>query len=104
MSPNSDQSEKVTVDYAALSSQATKVGLQVGVLTLGIVLISVFGGLWLDRFFGTKPLLTIVLVLASAPVSLGLTVWVAKRAVKSTNPHAAQGRASIAKEGDTTGE
>jgi MFS family permease len=90
MSPNSDQPEKVTVDYTALSSQAAKVGLQVGVLTLGIVLISVFGGLWLDRLFGTKPLLTIFLVLASAPVSLTLTVWVAKRALNKKNPPGCQ--------------
>jgi F0F1-type ATP synthase assembly protein I len=104
MSPNSDQLEKVTVDYSALSSQATKVGLQVGVLMLGIVLISVFGGLWLDRLFGTKPLLTIILVIASAPISLGLTVWVAKRAVNKKTPPAAKGRDSKPVEGDTTGE
>jgi F0F1-type ATP synthase assembly protein I len=104
MSPNSDQPEKVTVDYAALSSQATKVGLQVGLLTLGIVLISVFGGLWLDRLFGTKPVLTIILVLASAPLSLGLTVRLAKRAVNKKNPPAAQGRDPKPEEGDTTGE
>jgi F0F1-type ATP synthase assembly protein I len=104
MSPNSDQPEKVTLDYSALSSQATKVGLQVGGLTLGIVLLSVFGGLWLDRLFGTKPLLTIILVLASAPLSLGLTVWVAKRAVTKKNPPAAHGRDAKPEEGDTTGE
>jgi F0F1-type ATP synthase assembly protein I len=104
MSPSSHQPEKVTVDYAAISSQATKVGLQVGVLTLSIVLISVFGGLWLDKFFGTRPLLTIVLVIASAPVSLGLTVWLAKRAVNKKKPSAADGRGSKPEEGDTTGE
>jgi F0F1-type ATP synthase assembly protein I len=105
MSQRSDQPDKVTVDYAALSSQATKVGLQVGVLTLGIVLISVFGGLWLDKLFGTKPILTIILVLASAPLSLWLTVRVAKRAVYKKPPPAAQGRdATKPEEGDTTGE
>jgi F0F1-type ATP synthase assembly protein I len=104
MSPNSDQPEKVTVDYSALSSQATIVGLQVGGLTLGIVLISVFGGLWLDRLFGTKPLLTIILVLASAPVSLTLTVWVAKRAVYKKTPPAVPGGDIKHEEGDMTGE
>jgi F0F1-type ATP synthase assembly protein I len=104
MSPNSDQPEKVTVDYSALSTQATIVGLQVGGLTLGIVLLSVFGGLWLDRLFGTKPWLTIILVLASAPLSLWLTVRVAKRAVNKKPPPAAHGRDSTPEEGDTTGE
>jgi len=88
MSQNSDRPDKVSVDYAALSSQAAKVGLQVGGLTLGIVLVAVFGGLWLDRLFGLKPLLTILLVLASAPLSLWLTVRVAKRAVRKNNPPA----------------
>jgi F0F1-type ATP synthase assembly protein I len=104
MSPNSDQPEKGAVDYSALSSQAAKVGVQVGVLTLGIVLVAVFGGLWLDRLFGTKPLLTIILVLASAPVSLTLTVWVAKRAVNKKTPPAAKGRESKPVEGEKTGE
>jgi len=104
MSPNSDQPEKVTVDYSALSTQATLVGLQVGGLTLGIVLLSVFGGLWLDRLFGTKPWLTIILVLASAPLSLWLTVRVAKRAVNKKPPPAAHVRDSTPEEGDTTGE
>jgi F0F1-type ATP synthase assembly protein I len=104
MSPNSDRPDKVTVDYGALSSQATRVGLQVGGLTLGIVLVAVFGGIWLDKLFGTKPILTIILVLASAPLSLWLTVRVAKRAVNKKDPPAAQGKDSKPEEGDTTGE
>jgi hypothetical protein len=104
MSPNSDRPDKVTVDYSTLSSQAAKVGLQVGILTLGIVLLSVFGGLWLDRLFGTKPILTIFLVLASAPLSLWLTVRVAKRAVNKKAPPAPQGSDAKREEGDTTGE
>lgn len=59
-----------------------EVGVQVAFITLGIVLISVFGGLWLDRILGTKPLLTVILVVASAPLSLFLTIWVAMRAVR----------------------
>jgi F0F1-type ATP synthase assembly protein I len=104
MSPESNKPEKVTIDYSALSSQATKVGLLVGGLTLGIVLISVFGGLWLDKVFGTKPILTIILVIASAPLCLGLTVRVAKRAVKNFNSPTAPGRENKPEEGDTTGE
>jgi hypothetical protein len=59
-----------------------EVGVQVAFITLGIVLISVFGGLWLDRILGTKPVLTVILVVASAPLSLFLTIWVAMRAVR----------------------
>ncbi len=65
--------------------KAMTVGAEVGCLTLVIVLGAVFGGLWLDRVFDTKPLITILLVLGSVPISLGLTFWVATRAVKDLN-------------------
>ena len=43
---------------------------QVGLATVLIVLAAALGGAWLDRTLDTRPLFTIVLVLASAPVSL----------------------------------
>ena len=43
---------------------------QVGCLTLIIILASVFGGLWLDRTFDTKPFFTLALLLAGIPVSV----------------------------------
>ncbi len=52
---------------------------QVGCLTLIIILASVFGGLWLDRTFGTKPVFTLVLVFAGIPVSVLLMLVVARR-------------------------
>ncbi len=71
--------EKTTIRYAALGTQALTVGGEVGCLTLMIVLGAVIGGLWLDRLLGTKPFFTVFLVLASAPLALGLTFWIAKR-------------------------
>ena len=52
---------------------------QVGCLTLVILSLSVLGGLWLDSHFGTKPILTVVLLLAGIPVSVILMVIVARR-------------------------
>ena len=43
---------------------------QVGCLTLVIILASVFGGLWLDNTFGTKPVFTLVLLFAGIPISV----------------------------------
>ena len=43
---------------------------QVGCLTLVIVLASVFGGLWLDKMFDTKPVFTLALLFAGIPVSV----------------------------------
>ncbi len=43
---------------------------QVGCVTLVIILAAVFGGLWLDARFQTRPAFTIGLLIASIPVSL----------------------------------
>jgi MFS-type transporter involved in bile tolerance (Atg22 family) len=63
----------------------TVVGIfgQVGCLTLIIILTALFAGLWLDKYFNTKPLFTIVLMLGSMPVSLLLMykiiMWATRR-------------------------
>lgn len=71
---------------SAFNMKTLTVGGEVGCLTLIVVLASVFGGLWLDNFFNTKPMITVALVLASAPISLVLTFWIAMRAIKNINP------------------
>ena len=70
----------------AFYSKAMLVGGEIGCVTLIIVLVAVLGGLWLDRLLGTKPIITIFLVLGSAPLSLVLTYWLAKRAVRGMDP------------------
>ena len=52
---------------------------QVGCLTLVIILASVFGGLWLDKTLGTKPIITLVLLFAGIPVSVFVMLTVARR-------------------------
>ena len=52
---------------------------QVGCLTLIIILASVFGGLWLDNMFGTKPVFTLALLFAGIPVSVLVMLVVARR-------------------------
>ena len=52
---------------------------QVGCLTLVIILASVFGGLWLDNAFGTKPVFTLVLLFAGIPVSVLVMLTVARK-------------------------
>lgn len=47
------------------------VAAQVGCVTLVIILVAVFGGLWLDSRFNTRPMLTLILLFGSIPVSLG---------------------------------
>lgn len=53
---------------------------QVGCLTLIIILAALFIGLWLDNSFGTKPYLTILLMIASVPVTLIVMFWIVRKA------------------------
>jgi len=51
---------------------------QVGCVTLVIILAAVLGGLWLDSRFQTRPLFTLVLVVASIPVSLMAMLFIVR--------------------------
>jgi len=52
---------------------------QMGCMTLVIILVSVFGGLWLDKVFDTKPVITLALLFAGIPVSVLLMLNVGRR-------------------------
>lgn len=104
MTPTGNPPEKDRVNYTAMSTQALTIGGEVGCLTLFIVLVSVFGGLWLDNLLGTKPLFTLILVLASAPISLGLTFWVARRALNRTQSTSTGKKQDQTLKGDQAGE
>jgi len=54
---------------------------QVGCLTLVVILASVFGGLWLDKVFGTKPVFTLVLLFAGIPLSVLLMLYVSRKSL-----------------------
>jgi hypothetical protein len=47
---------------------------QAGCVTLIVVIAALVAGLWLDNQLGTRPIVTILLVLASVPVSLYLMI------------------------------
>jgi hypothetical protein len=53
---------------------------QVGCLTLVVILVAVFGGLWVDARFQTKPIFTISFLIASIPVSLALMFTIVRLA------------------------
>jgi len=63
---------------------------QVGCLTLIIILASVFGGLWLDKTFDTKPVFTLVFLLAGIPVSVIVMLVVARRTLARLKDKAEQ--------------
>ena len=56
---------------------------QVGCLTLLVIMASVVGGLWLDKFFGTKPVITLVLLFAGIPLSVLLMLYASRKSLAS---------------------
>ena len=54
---------------------------QVGIVTLAIILLSVFGGLWLDKQFGTKSLFTAIFTIAGMPITIIVMYQIAKKTV-----------------------
>ncbi|HEY3311891.1 MAG TPA: AtpZ/AtpI family protein [Anaerolineales bacterium] len=59
---------------------------QVGCLTLVIIFGALIAGLWLDRYFATKPLFTILLMIASMPITLYLMFRVVQGATNRIRP------------------
>jgi F0F1-type ATP synthase assembly protein I len=86
MSQSNQPSEPIKGKQAVNNIALYSVGAQVGCATLLIVFLAVFIGIGLDKVLDTKPLFTIMFVLGSAPLSLFLTFWLAKRAVNNINP------------------
>lgn len=64
---------------------------QVGCLTLLIVFGALFGGLWLDNRFDTKPMYTIGLMIVSIPISLGVMLIVVRVAISRIKTSQPQG-------------
>ncbi|MCK4898704.1 MAG: AtpZ/AtpI family protein [Anaerolineales bacterium] len=79
MSPSSNQPEKNRAQYAFNLTLAVVAG-QVGCLTLLIVVGALFGGLWLDSRFQTKPMITVGLMVLSVPITLVVMFWVVRTA------------------------
>ncbi|HEX8992211.1 MAG TPA: AtpZ/AtpI family protein [Anaerolineales bacterium] len=71
---------------------------QMGCLTLVVIALSVLAGLWLDNTFHTKPIFTLVLLLAGVPASVILMVFVGR---KTLNRFKLKSRASGTEEKQT---
>ena len=78
--------EHKPLQSVSASMPVIALGGQIGCVTLVIVLLAAFGGIWLDNLLGTKPLLTILLILGAAPLSLFLTYLMSVRAIKKVTP------------------
>lgn len=79
-----DKDKKSRLQYNPSLTGAGLAG-QIGCVIPIIILLSVLGGSWLDRTFETDHIFTILLLLASLPLSIYLTIQMALRAVKDIN-------------------
>jgi ABC-type transport system involved in cytochrome c biogenesis permease subunit len=70
----------------ALNLTLASIAGQVGCLTLVIIFVALFAGLWLDRYFDTRPIFTIILLLSSVPVTLFLMFRLVKAATSRIKP------------------
>ena len=53
---------------------------QVGCLTVAVIFAALIAGLWLDNHFQTRPLFTILLFVASVPVTVVMMFAIVRRA------------------------
>jgi len=95
MPAESPQSDQVKNARASLQLAFSVLG-QVGLLTMGVIIVALVGGLWLDRLLSTKPLFTVLLMLASFPISYYIIYRIALNAVGKIKP--AAGKSSPKKE------
>ena len=73
---NSDQNRAQRAYNLTLAAVAG----QVGCLTLTIIIVALFGGLWIDSRLDTRPLATIILMVVSVPITVVTMIWVVKKA------------------------
>ena len=99
----SENNEHQPLQSVASSMPVIALGGQIGCVTLVLVLAAAFGGIWLDNLLGTKPFLTIILILGAAPLSLFLTYKMAVGAINKVNlPPAQDKKIETLKEDETS--
>jgi magnesium-transporting ATPase (P-type) len=77
MSQTGDQPEKKSALRTFNLALAAVTG-QVGCLTIVIILAAFLAGRWLDNQFGSDALFTVILMVASVPVTLVVMFWVVR--------------------------
>lgn len=97
MSPSSNQPEKNRAQNAFNLTLAA-VAAQVGCLTLVIVLAALFGGLWLDNKFDTRPMITVILMVSSVPVTLVVMFWIVRSATSRLQANKEQNTKNLQEE------
>jgi F0F1-type ATP synthase assembly protein I len=85
MSQAGDGSKKGSTRYAFNLVLVGAAG-GAGCLTVLIILIALFSGLWLDNTFDTRPLFTIILMVGSVPITLVAMLLVVRFSTSRIKP------------------
>ena len=102
MSQTGNQPEKKTALRSFNITLAAVTG-SVGCLTVAIILVAFLVGKWLDNQFGSDALFTVVLMVASVPVTLVVMFWVV-RSVTSRFAKLPEQNSKEAEEGTESGK
>jgi F0F1-type ATP synthase assembly protein I len=94
MSQTGDQSTQ-SRKQSAFNLTLAAVASQVGCLTIIIVFVALFAGLWLDNYFKTRHLFTILFLVGSMPVSLVLMFKVVTAATSRMKPSTSKGNPDL---------
>ncbi len=77
---------------------------QVGCVTLVIIIAAVLGGLWLDARFQTRPIFTLILLIASIPVSLVAMLYIVRLVTSKIKANPPEGNLDESKHQETPQE
>jgi len=100
MEPTGQTPKKDRAQYAVNMTLAVVAG-QVGCMTLFVILLALFGGLWLDSRLDTRPLFTVILMIASIPVTLIGMFWVVRKATSQIQNTSSNKPAEIQEDGNS---
>ena len=70
----------------SFKSAVTITVIGVAVITFVVIFLALFAGLWLDKLLNSRPILTIVLVIISIPVTILLMLRLVKVATSRIKP------------------
>jgi F0F1-type ATP synthase assembly protein I len=85
-----DEPQEVDRKQYTLNLALAAIAGQVGLVTLLIIVIALMGGLALDKAFDTKPVFTIILMIASVPVTVVLMFRIVHAATSRIKPSVKQ--------------
>ncbi len=100
MEPTGQAPKTDRAQYAVNMTLAVVAG-QVGCITLFLILLALIGGLWLDAQLNTRPLFTVVLMIASIPVTVIGMVWVVRKATSQIQNISSGKPAQIQEDGNS---